>query len=129
MSIVKKKFYETNSFKKLNAEWEKKLKKSGFVDIETKSELESGIVAKQQVKVDHERVVYFEQCATYLHKTKFEDSLDRVIFELHCEGHSNVRISEILKEKKLKALDRSSVDRRILAILKKAGITPVSFNF
>jgi hypothetical protein len=126
---MSKKYFETKEFKDLNKDWEKKLKKSGFDDIETKHDKETGYVHKQEFKVEHSYVVYFEKCGTYLRSGKVKDAIDAFILEKHCEGVSNHEISNQLRQYKFRPLTHQAVALRLIKILSVAGIEPVSFRF
>lgn len=125
---MKKKFFETTEFQKLQKEWDKKLKASGFTDIQSESEKTGDYITKQVIKVNKSFVAYNQQCLAYLHSGKIEDKTDLFIFESHCNGLSSYEITDLLPMKGFKPLDRRTVDRRILRILKDANITP-QFRF
>jgi hypothetical protein len=125
-----KKYYETNDFKKLQKDWYKKLKDTGFNDIETDVEREGNFV-KQENKhreIDTVRINYFQNCQDFLHSGVLTDTIDLFIFEKHCEGYSSNKLSTLLKNELGHSIHRSSIDRRILNILKRAQIKPIDFN-
>jgi hypothetical protein len=126
---MSKKFYETSDFNKENIEWQAKLKKSGFVDIETSANIKIDVIEKQKFQHDPAFLAYNEVCVAFLNSGKIKDKLDLFIFEKHCEGMSNAEISKLLKVFKFRQLDTSTVDRRVLRILSSAGIKPILFNF
>jgi hypothetical protein len=123
-----KKFYETKSFKQLSKEWDQHLAASGFEDIESASDRESNSVTKQHITVDHSKIAYNEACIAYLESGAVKDTLDAFIFEKHCEGVSSRDISMLLESHGFKALDRRSVDRRILKVLKTANIEAIEMR-
>jgi hypothetical protein len=127
--VANKKYWETPEFKELDKDWNKKLKDSGFNDLESEFDRKNRTVSKQQVTVDHDRIRYFARCVEYLYKNKWKSPTDRFIFERHCVGDSNYQIAKQLKAKKLRAIHPSNVDRRLLNILKEANIEPHTFKF
>lgn len=124
-----KKFYETDEAKRTIREWNKKLKDSGFKDIESSSYVENDSIRKEEITVNHASVVYFQKCSQYLHSTAIKDPTDRFIFEQHCDGVSNREIANKMVSQGLKPIHTANVDRRLLRILNLAGIKPIKFNF
>ena len=123
-----KKYYETKEAIKEQKQWAKKLKESGFNDIETGYDKETGYVHKQEFKVELANVVYFEKCSSFLHSGKIKDKLDLFIFEKHCEGLSTRDTEKLLKEFKFRSLDHVNIYRRLIRILASAGIEPITFK-
>lgn len=78
--------------KKLQAKWDEKLAKSGFVDIENKDgtlkqEINPRTIAmalSQKESVES----YFEMASELLNTHQFEEPLERAIWEDHCDGGS-----------------------------------------
>ena len=125
----KKSVYETEEFKKLQKEWYKKAKETGFDDIESGQQQNYDTIAKQEFVPDHARVVYFERCLAFYHKTKWEDKTDDFIFYQHCMGTSNHQIVNMLVAAELKPLKKSAIAERVIKILKIADIEPILFTF
>ncbi len=85
--------------KKLQAQWDAKLKKSGFEDAETKSgQLKAwhklDIMRRFQHSDAATKMEYFVSAGRFLYDHKFESATDRAIWELHCQG---MTLREILK--------------------------------
>lgn len=98
------KFNETDEFKRLNKEWSKKLKKSGFKDAEDSfGNLNkwSGQALLERTERDGvsvtARVEYFRLATHFLLEHKFESRLDKRAWELHADG---VSIRDIVKRLK-----------------------------
>lgn len=120
--MKRKNCFETSGFKKLNQEWQKKLKESGFKDIESSTAIDRNYISSQEFEVDAERIEYIHLCESYFNSGKIKDKTDLEIFEMHCEGISNQEISKII------GVDSSTVDRRLGRILKEAKINPIKFG-
>ncbi len=96
----------SKEFKKLQAKWYKKLKNSGFEDIEdTKGYLKEwsskylkksngGVKAKAKEE-------YYRLTGQFLYDHKFESPLEKRIWRMHAEGMSGESITAILKAKKV----------------------------
>lgn len=125
---LNKKFFETKDFKKLNREWQRKLKETGFDEMESQSNMDNNSVTKQEFKIDPAWVAYNHKCQIFLNSGSISDKIDLFIFTQHCEGISNVEISKALPDKGFPTLDRRSVDRRLLKLLKQANIEPIDFG-
>lgn len=122
------KFHKAQGFKKLQAEWYKKLKNSGFKDIESKNESKKDRIRPQEFTVDHAKIEYFQRCEEYLGQNQISDSLDLFIFQNHCDGKSNRTISEILPQYAFEALTPRAVDKRLQRLLAAANIEPIEFG-
>lgn len=75
---------------KLKAKWEKKLKDSGFNDIENadgtlKAEVHPRTIA---YALKDGREEYYNGATTFLDKFKFSSALEKSIWHMHCEGES-----------------------------------------
>lgn len=108
---MKKKFYETEEFKRLNKEWQKKLEESGFEDIEKS---DNDFIRQHQVftadKVQSEGGrEYYLLCQKILREYDFKDNLHRLIFELHTEGKSVREISTFLQLNSERTLKKSVI--------------------
>ncbi len=128
--MSKKKYYETESFKKLHSEWNEKLKGDQFdseglrnFDIES---LENETVLKPQIfkaeKVQSSGGLdYYEFCQQILREYDFgHDSalterqlfnadIRKLIFERHTEGDSQRQIVTVLMERGLKTFSQPRV--------------------
>ena len=110
----KKQLSPTEVLSKAKIVWYKKLKDSGFEDIE-RDELylkrysgslnESG---KEKLSYTKRRLHwestgdYYSMAAKFLHDYKFTSNLEKVIWEYHAEGMSMRNIAKTLKKLKLK---------------------------
>jgi hypothetical protein len=108
-----KKYYETNEFKKINKEWEKKLKESGFSDIEKPDVRFSNKIRKEEIELCEKTENHFDMCRDYLNSGKIKNQLDFEIFSLYCEGHSTRTIESRLN----KVLTHMAISTRINKIL------------
>ncbi len=114
--MAKKKFYETAEFKKLQAEWAKKLEDSGFQDIE---KTEDGYQLRKEMFSLEDRskhlyeAQYLRLCNQILEEFEFKCSNDKLIFALHSRGHSEREIEAYLKENSNRLNDQiKPADRR-----------------
>lgn len=100
-----KPIYSAPAFKVLKQEWYAKLKESGFTDIEDSTRAQSPLKAwhdrrfknATDIKVQTSRA-YYDRATSLLHTGRFKDKTHRRIWELHCEGLSTRKISEILSQ-------------------------------
>lgn len=96
------KFYQSARFREINREWQKKLKESGFSDIEytfpngdtsglTKPAI--GVCGPQpSLQKYNARIEYYTMASKFLHDFKFSTRLDFKIWELHSDGFSYRKI-------------------------------------
>jgi len=83
---------EPAEYQRLKAVWDKKLKKSGFVDIES----ENGMLKRWSIKfiLDAKRPSvlyrdeYYRYASHYLFEYKFKCRQDKQIWRFHTEGYS-----------------------------------------
>lgn len=76
--------------------WYKKLKDSGFDDIEYGNGLDKG--SKPQSTQDYDATInYFSKAQDFLREYKFDNPIDKAIWELHCEGTSTRKMATELK--------------------------------
>ena len=101
---------DPKELKKLQVEWQKKLKKSGFVDAEnTYGELKS----YHSFHFNHpttnwdlpNRAEYYHRCEHFLNTHKFDTEDERRIWTLHSNGDSTREISRKLKMSRIKATE------------------------
>ncbi len=101
------KYYETPKFRKLNAKWQEKLKKDGFVDHEEQTKPEqfepmlktwafSLFRARHNATQYEARVTYYRLAGQFLHEHSFENKTQRTIWEHHCNGLSNRKTDEAM---------------------------------
>ena len=118
-----KKFFETDSFVKVQAEWAAKLKQSGFNDLEDAADpdayIQPEIISKKsRYGFDEE---HFELCQSILRDYPFREDLQRAIFELHAEGKSIREIEQWLSENSTKRLGRNRIHEIIKRIKEDFG--------
>lgn len=89
-------------YQKLKAVWDKKLKDSGFVDIEhADGSINSGVPRSLAWKDDHLRQIvqdYYTMAYHFLNSHPFECELDKVIWQYHTDGLSVRKIVKVLAE-------------------------------
>jgi len=95
-------FWKAKKFKELNTEWNKKLKESGFEDLEVETKGER--LLKQRAANSYRqanelerqtRLDYFLLLGYLAHNTKFDSSFDQLVMLRHSEGKT---IKEIVDE-------------------------------
>jgi len=97
-------------FKKLQNEWYKKLKDSGFEDIETPGGFLKGLSSSSGKPSNKEgyswgerelynksKEEYYRLAGHFLHDYKFESNIEKFIWELHSNGVSVRSIVSVLK--------------------------------
>ena len=134
---------KSNSFKELQSEWYKRLKDSGFKDLESESEREFGWVTKQSPTYDPTRYYHFKRCEAFLvqfwgglERCRWKDKLDvpskfhrlfdnpmnQFIFETYCQGATDRAIAGLLESHGFKGISHVGVYKRIQNLLKDAEI-------
>jgi hypothetical protein len=118
---MKPKFWQTQSFKELQNEWEAKLKDAGFKDIETDingnrvlGQVSSNSYRGVSDTEKETRVRYFDILRSRFHEESFLDLVERIIMERRIDG---VKIKDISLE--LKAMGERSCRDTIRSIIKK----------
>lgn len=111
---MKSKYYETEQFKRLNAEWQRKLKSSGFVD------LEEGIPAYTQLPALNHKThrskdspavaAHFQAAFNYLGSGKFDNFMQKRIWEYYCNGATERLIADRM------FISRSAVHSHIVKV-------------
>lgn len=113
-----KKKKQNSQLTRLIKEWDEKLKKSGFKDIEDRrkdtlkswagtsylvfnKDTEKKIIPKKDYGYStlawkESQAEYFRLAGHLLHEAEFESEQHRLIWEAHSEGHSQVQIAEKL---------------------------------
>jgi hypothetical protein len=111
------KFYESEEFKTLNRSWKKKLKASGFKDIEiSEDELVRHSFHLTQAYVSG-TYDYYLAAQEFLLQHKFKTELDRKIWEWHCEGRSCRYIASKLRRQSIfPHLNHNTIASRIRSI-------------
>lgn len=95
----------SKEFKKLQAEWDKKLKDSGFNDAEQRKDENlknwSCLFSTKHTPVQAEaKYEYYRACGHFLHEYKFSEEAERRMFQLHSEGVSMRGIVKVLTQEK-----------------------------
>lgn len=103
-------------FEKLKAEWNKKLKDSGFVDIEKDGrliELHSHRFNREKHKYSfggwEAKQEYYRLAEMFCNTYKFKTELDHVIWEYHTNGIGAPEISKILYKAKVAKMSQATV--------------------
>jgi hypothetical protein len=119
------------SFKKLQKTWYKKLKKSGFEDIEYSDGSSKSCKPRTPRGLDpslrQSIIDYYNMCDAFLNDHTFETELDKVMWEYHSNGISNMDIVLILKQTKVKKTNRDWVQKRLKDLkeqMKKRYLSP-----
>lgn len=127
------KFWTLSEFKNLKAEWDEKLKKSGFVDAEievngfVKLRAHSAYYGRfgnvfRHVKNEETRQArtdYFLRLAQAFQLAEFEDDLDRLIMERTVEGKTIKEISDEIKSLKPPGKERTKHNRNTIRYIRR----------
>lgn len=119
------KYWKSKRFEELNEEWNKKLKESGFKDIEKQAGSNTFIdyqyVYKHCRGVAKEiRTQYFLSLSHCVQEEKsFEDHLDQLIMERTAEGVSIKEISDELRNKPMDGRLRSKHNRNTIRYVRR----------
>lgn len=122
----------SKEYKKLEAIWDKKLKKSGFEDIEQKDgnlkqwstrrfwqNIQNTHYEDRKVSYDSEEE-YYRMAGHFLHEYEFSSKREKLMWSLHAEGLTMIAIAKILKQKNYKKFGgKSNVGRIILTLAAK----------
>ena len=111
----------SQEFKKLQAQWYKKLEKKGFKDIECANEqLRSwdslrfrSLYTPNEVS---ERCRYYELACQMLHDFKFKSPRDKRIWKKHCQGLTS---TEIAKTEEVSDVTIRKVVKKYAAYIKR----------
>ena len=107
---------------KLQKEWYKKLKESGFKDIEKKN----GSIGRTQLNLSNRNFdqiqatqEYYSMARTFILEHVFKDNLEKYIWTKHSEGDSERTIVKCMQEDKLETIpSRATVGRIIKKLVK-----------
>ena len=105
----------TKEFQELQKEWDRRLKESGFEDIEQRSghlkkwSIKFTLDAEIKMKAKEE---YYRMAGHFLHEYKFANAVERRIWELHCQGEGKLRIVKALRAEKLWYKQKDARPRR-----------------
>lgn len=115
---------QTAEYKRLKKIWYKKLKESGFNDIETgdvQVRLKGGSSSSRYKKAYGEGVYqqtrqeYYYMAHQFLHGYEFKSGLDKAIWEYHVEGISIRKIAYLLKKAGITKFYKSSMRKKPLS--------------
>lgn len=103
LSLSKVKPQDYKGFKQINQEWQKKLKQSGFEDIENKDRdrpLINPIWRNKKIK-DFEAIQeHFIQATHFLIEGKFESDIEKKIWKAYTDGLSVRKIIPLVQKSK-----------------------------
>ena len=103
--------------------WNKKLKDSGFLDIETHPYK----VIKQEIVRNELYECHFEACWQWFHKHRFKNEDESLVFELYCLGRSIREIEKELQSRNISGCGRDWIHLFIKKCLVMAEIKPIKF--
>ncbi len=120
-----KKFYQTNEFKEISKEWEKRLEQSGLGDIEKDigsfpfgeralKQNSSNAYRQMEATRRQSKEEYYQQLSSCLHDAVFDNEVDRIVMILKAEG---AKITEICSA--LFTLGKSRYRRTVRLIIRK----------
>jgi hypothetical protein len=104
--------------------WNKKLKDSGFKDIETHPYK----VTKQEIMRNELYECHFETCWQWFHRHKFRNKIESLVFELYCLGKSSREIEKELESQFISDWGKTTINEFIKECLKLAEIKPIRFD-
>lgn len=122
--MSKPKFYETQEFLKLNAQWRKKLEKSGFADAENKEgnlnswqgeDFKKTSKNHQSLVYVKSKIEYYNMATSFLNEYVFDNIIDKMIWELHSEGCSKEEIIKTINKPKVKSFKVKTVIKELKA--------------
>src|SRR3989304_8753923 len=87
------KFYHNAEFRALNATWKRKLKASGFVDLENSDSPDEPLITNIDKRTKRFRgvteiLIYFDIALEFLHHGQFDSRTQKAIWGRHAYGHS-----------------------------------------
>ncbi len=105
--------------KKLQEKWDKKLKDSGFEDIENRSTGKLHDWSTRWTRRDNELTIearreYYRAAGQFLYEHKFSNETEKRIWSLHSEGRSVRDIVAALKKEKLWFVEGVKPYRRLV---------------
>ena len=112
------KFYQTPEFKKLNAQFRRKLRATGFVDLEDPESPDDPLPRKgkpynRNFKVGNELQTYYDSCLSYFERGTFESQRHLGICRMHANGDSLREIASRL------SISKTAVDYQIQKVKKR----------
>lgn len=110
---MSQKFHKTKTFLELDKEWKKKLKDSGFNDIEDESEnIDRGSWDFRTTKVMNSfntKSEYYYRATQFLNDYNFDTALDKTVWMYHAEAIGVRDISKLLIKLKICKLRHVSI--------------------
>jgi DNA-binding CsgD family transcriptional regulator len=112
------KFYETGEFRKLDAQWKKKLKQTGFNDLEDARNPNMPLPCSIDKRTSRfngapEVLSYYESALHYLHSGHFDSLRQKAMWQMHAMGDSLQTIALA------RGLSKSAVNYHIQMIKKR----------
>lgn len=101
------KFWETPEFKKLNKQWRKVLKKTGFDDAEQEDEklkfwADSYFKRHYNPVLDNAKIEYYRMAGYLLNEHTFDNEAEKEIWALHITGLGVDPLVKVLKKRGFK---------------------------
>jgi ribulose bisphosphate carboxylase small subunit len=106
---------QSQQFKILQDKWYTKLQKLGFNDIEQDEDRlknwesskflkgkSHGKSAKEVAQANDDKQEYYRLAGHFLHDHKFENAIEKFVWEKHADGVSHTKIPALLKRKGIK---------------------------
>lgn len=114
-------FWDKPDFKRLSEEWDKKLRKAGFEDVENKDgmlkEWSTNFFRNQFVPEVYEaNLSYYQMITDIFQNYPFKTKKERFIFEKHAEGGKFREISRLFKAKGV-SMSPKQVSKRVKDII------------
>jgi len=111
--------------------WYKKLKESGFEDIESRNgDIRSCVPRKHRgyaQLLDQMAITeYYEGCREFLNTYQFDSELEKVIWEYHTEGLGAETITKILHKINATKYKRTSIENILYNLVRKMKARYVS---
>lgn len=108
--------FRSKDFKKLKAQWDKKLAASGFED----AEYANGVLKLFHVEYFSDprrhsdelikgKQNYFRLAGQFLYSHEFETTTDKLIWQLHADGQSVREIAAYMKKKRVPYCKRAKI--------------------
>lgn len=103
---MKQKKSVPQNLKELQETWYKKLKKSGFEDIESNEDnlkvWSSIFFSRHSIEQIQAKQAYYQMATNFLEDYRFESRRDKIIWEYHANGVSYRDITKILRKVRIK---------------------------
>jgi hypothetical protein len=121
---------QTKQFKKLQAQWYKKLAESGFVDKEDHSHYDVPLKqwdsfyyqARYTPEQYQEHLEYFNWASSFLSRYKFQNKLEKQMWAMHTDGHT---MRDIAKKSRISLSKTYSIIQRLRNFMQGIRIRPL----